>query len=128
MARRTEHALVGAAIGAIGGVAYSMETHGLGNNAAPAVLASVVVGTISGCLPDLLEPPRFPGHRGVFHSILFLGVLGAGASGIIRRLEESDLEPRLKRLYAVLVVIAVLGVASHLVLDWRTPMGISLAG
>lgn len=32
MARRMEHELVGAAIGAMGGVAYSMETPGPGGN------------------------------------------------------------------------------------------------
>jgi len=66
--RGSDHAVVG---GFFGLLTYLQ--HKLSRNEAPTAqgfIGSMVVGGLSGTLPDELEPPTNPNHRSLFHSKL----------------------------------------------------------
>jgi hypothetical protein len=39
-------------------------------NSLAGLLASCILACCGGLLPDVLEPPTWPGHRGVFHYVV----------------------------------------------------------
>ena len=74
-------------------------------------------GVVGGLLPDILEPPRHPGHRDLFHSRLALiGMPIVGA----KLMDSANLSQS-----AVTVGEGFsVGYISHLILDSRTPRGL----
>jgi membrane-bound metal-dependent hydrolase YbcI (DUF457 family) len=94
----------------------------------PALLASVVAGGVAGILPDLLEPPVSPNHRGFYHSGAFLGLTIVGGVWTGKKIVDSEMSPIAKTFCICLLLIVVLGIASHVVLDWTTPAGFKLLG
>jgi len=74
-------------------------------------------GVVGGLLPDILEPPRHPGHRDLFHSRLaFIGMPIVGA----KLMNSGNLSQS-----AVTVGEGFsVGYISHLILDSRTPRGL----
>ncbi len=79
-------------------------------------------------MPDLLEPPVSPNHRGFYHSAAFLGVTVAGGVWTGNKILRSEMSPTAKLFLVCLVSIVVLAIASHVVLDWTTPAGFKLLG
>ncbi len=122
----TAHFLVGTAIGAMGGTAYNMRIPALLDPAG--LFVSIAAGGVAGILPDLIEPPVSPNHRGFYHSGVFLGVTIAGGVWTGKQIVRSEMSPTVKLFCICLVMIVVLGVASHLVLDWTTRAGFKLWG
>ena len=82
-------------------------------------VGSMVAGGITALLPDIIEPPTNPNHRGLFHSVTLLALLIGGNFGILR----DDQLPR-----DVKEVIALLSSSygSHLLSDASTPRGLPL--
>jgi len=74
------------------------------------------VGAVAGALPDVLEPPLSPNHRGFFHSMPFLAALGVAAALLIGGRSKTAL---LGLLFSFLV-----GYGPHLWADGRTPQGL----
>jgi membrane-bound metal-dependent hydrolase YbcI (DUF457 family) len=84
-------------------------------------VAGGAVGGVTSLLPDLLEPPRHPNHRGPFHSVsLLLGLTGLGfvfAMGVIA--------VEYKVLW-MLILPAIYGYVSHLAADALTKKSLPL--
>jgi membrane-bound metal-dependent hydrolase YbcI (DUF457 family) len=95
---------------------------------AAGLFASVVVGGLAGTLPDILEPPVSPNHRGFYHSAAFLGLTAAGGVWAGKKIIDSKWSPAAKMSCICLLLIVFLGVASHVVMDWTTPAGFNLIG
>lgn len=74
-------------------------------------LTWTAIGAAAACLPDFLEPATSPHHRGFFHSIAILLVLGWWVISL----------PIAVTAVGVIGVVAVLGYISHLVADSLTP-------
>jgi len=83
------------------------------------VVLSVVAGGLIALLPDIIEPPLNPNHRGFLHSLTLLAIMFYGNK---KALENFNLDPDLK------IVITVLsgGLISHLALDAFTPKSLPL--
>ena len=79
-----------------------------------AILLISLLGMVGGVLPDMLEPPTDPRHRGPFHylggglCVVFMGVILIVDTSILETF--SDLAS-----WAVISLIA--GYASHIILD-----------
>lgn len=109
-----------------------------------------VGGYIGGRLPDLIDPPDCPNHRGVGHSLLSIAVAGTVVYYKLSDVEEwfrrlAD-EAKLRadnttdqilrafflatesalRFIVGLIAGVVGGYASHLALDFTTPLGLPL--
>lgn len=105
------HFLVGAGVGAI---AYCLIKKA--QNQPIEILGLLGIGLIGGVaslLPDIIEPPTSPNHRGLAHSLVALIVIGAGISNLN---EKQDIDAAQKGLWNPLA----LGYTSHLLLDART--------
>jgi hypothetical protein len=81
------------------------------------VIGSLMLGGFAGILPDILEPPSEPNHRGFFHSKALLGIL-TDWSQKIQKSQNLTEEQKL--------VISIFSEAyrDHLALDSNTPKGI----
>jgi len=73
------------------------------------------VGAVAGALPDVLEPPLSPNHRGFFHSVPLLAVPVFGATLLLRRS---------KTVLSGLFFSFLVGYGSHLCVDGNTPQGL----
>lgn len=107
MSDRSTHIVAGALAGALIALWHpQLADHTLSDR----IIMGCSLGAIGGVLPDLLEPPDFPSHRGFAHSYAFLG---GSLHGSIR---------------AANPVVALLsaGYASHLILDASTPANLPL--
>ena len=82
--------------------------------------SGALMGMLAGALPDILERPVHPHHRGTFHSLSMLAALIFFTGSWFRRTLDKggDCSP--------LVLGGVLGYCSHLVSDSLTPMGLPL--
>lgn len=78
-----------------------------------AVVCSLL-GAFTGTVPDKLEPPISPCHRGTFHSA---GMMVALGYGVYRLLKGDDIDNVLK----IFGVVSASGYGSHIVLDSMTP-------
>lgn len=90
------------------------------DTALAAVGASTAGSLVGSMLPDILEPATSPNHRGLFHSLLFLGLLG----GLLYWLWQRNGRPHVGLAFAMGLVG---GCGSHLVADATTPHGLPLA-
>ena len=79
-----------------------------------------LIGAVSGVLPDIMEPPTSPQHRSLFHSY----AAGAGGAYAIYKLRQLPIAPETEKV----VLAALSGYASHLILDSQTPSGLPFAG
>jgi len=83
------------------------------------VLGSLVLGGFAGILPDVIEPPSSPNHRGFFHSSALLGILTYGN----KKVWESENLTGDQKLFATLFSAAF---GSHITSDGITPRSIPL--
>jgi membrane-bound metal-dependent hydrolase YbcI (DUF457 family) len=83
------------------------------------VLGSLVLGGFAGILPDVIEPPSSPNHRGFFHSMAFLGMLSYGNNKMIGSQRMTDGQKLLTVLFSV-------AYGTHLASDSVTAKGIPL--
>jgi hypothetical protein len=81
------------------------------------VLLSGIGGLIGGRLPDIIEPPHHPNHRRMAHSPLFGLTSVLAAETWWSKFDENLMKADLLRALAW-------GIASHQVLDSKTPMGL----
>lgn len=122
-------------------------------NGKPALLLTgLAAGGVGGRIPDLLDPPIHPNHRGLYHSVLAGCVVVGGAILTVKALKflyeqthhthGTEARPTttgqggakssgisLKQAAIGAAVLAVLGaIASHLLADSGTPDGLPLVG
>ena len=111
------------------------------------IVGRLVGGVVGGRLPDVIDPPTHPGHRGVGHAIVpavaamilvvrmipdLQTVLRTRAADLRRRADLAPAEERwplqLQALVTEFVLGAIVGLpagyASHLALDATTPAGL----
>lgn len=84
------------------------------------ILAVGLFGGAVALLPDIIDPPLSPDHRGIGHSIALSGIL---IPLLLKRIEENpQISPDQKDFVKSLIV----GFASHLLLDAGTPAGLPI--
>jgi hypothetical protein len=120
------------------------------DQAAAEILGAAIGGWCGGRLPDILEPPRSPGHRALAHSLTAGDATTCGATSLMNRWEEplrltADKMRRTRRgtengfdflsnwLGEFLLHVAVgfvtgllVGYVSHLALDMITTRGLPI--
>jgi hypothetical protein len=117
---------IGALAGAVGGGVYSAvrQYEAVKDNPAKEFDVSEVIwdsakggaaGAVGGALPDVLEPPVSPNHRGFFHSAPFLAVLVFAVTLLLGRSRTALLG---------LLFSFLIGYGSHLWADGNTPQGL----
>jgi len=123
MANSADHLKAGLISGAVvTGLTSYMRA---GRQGRPIILADVLRDALVGLLaagvgsilPDVVEPPRHPGHRSVFHSRLTLVSVPVVGAMLIN---SADLSESGVAFWEGLAV----GYVSHLVLDSGTPSGL----
>lgn len=83
----------------------------------------VAVGFVGGAvalLPDIIDPPLSPNHRGIGHSIALSGIL---IPVLLKQIEENPNMTPDQRDFTKSIVV---GFVSHLILDAGTPAGLPL--
>jgi len=75
-----------------------------------------------GTLPDLLEPATNPNHRQCFHSLAFLGLVGAGMYKLYRWETEDEIDKLIR--FALLATGGAY--VTHLLMDSTTPKGLPI--
>ena len=141
MPNRREHIEVGAVAGAL--VALLRSDAQDSGELLLEVAGGALGGALGGRLPDILEPPTSPGHRGVAHAII---PVAAAGSFVVSRLPGASVpRPRAmerqgvqhdgtpasslgERFLSGLAVGGAVGYASHLLMDSTTPRGLPLLG
>jgi len=110
------------------------------------VLGGLLGGCLGGVLPDLLDLPTSPNHRGLAHGgVAVVALVKRNSMGAVQRLRESadafrhaaqdlSLSPQVRKEYALrealcrlaagFVVGVQAGYLSHLALDLFTPRGL----
>jgi membrane-bound metal-dependent hydrolase YbcI (DUF457 family) len=85
-------------------------------------------GMIGGVLPDLLDPPISPNHRGFAHSFSLGILLGFGIEKVYKYIRNVEFNKNEVWFNIVLLIIMslLIGYLSHLVLDVGTPKGLPL--
>jgi hypothetical protein len=78
MARKREHQKVGAVTGAV--VAFLQASDQAWHEMVLETIGGMVGGHLGGCLPDVLEPATWPGHRQFAHSATCTASLLQGAT------------------------------------------------
>lgn len=116
------------------------------------LLAGLVAGGVGGRIPDILDPPIHPSHRGIYHSVL-AGCVAVGGTVLtvkaLKHLYQRHCQTRtrtqglqttvqssgtpsgisLKQAAAAAAILAVLaGIISHLLADSGTPKGLPFVG
>lgn len=81
------------------------------------VVGSIVAGGFIALLPDILEPPTNPNHRGPFHSVALLALLAGINCGIVRN-DQIPLEVK------EIIRVFSSSYGSHLLSDASTPKGL----
>ncbi len=76
-----------------------------------------------GTLPDLLEPATNPNHRQFFHSLAFLGLVGAG----MYKLYKWETEDEMDKLIRFALLTAGGAYVTHLLMDSSTSKGLPIA-
>ena len=146
MPDKQKHQIAGACYGsAFAGIWSIRETGSID----PTIIAGGLLGGILGAaIPDSLDPPDSPRHRGFGHSLLAAGAICGICADTISNLTTFAEEEQRRfdacielgyqypllngiRLQAALLLIGVVvglpaGVISHLILDNRSPDGIRL--
>ena len=112
---RTDHAIIGAlaSLGLYGLYKYLKKE----KPSIPGVVGSLLVGGLTGILPDVLEPATSPSHRSLFHSIALLLMI---TYGNLKAWESQNLTEDQKLMISMLSA----GYGSHLLSDSGTPKGI----
>ena len=82
-------------------------------------IISALCGAAGGRIPDILEPPTSPQHRGKHHSVL----KGLGLTQEILRIQASPFLSEEEKLKEISFKV---GHLSHLLLDSTTPAGLPL--
>ena len=123
---RENHLKVGALVGAVGGGVYSAvrQYESVKDNPSREFDVAEVIwdsakggaaGAFAGAIPDILEPPATPNHRGFFHSVPLLAVIVFAVTLLLARSKTA----LLGLLFSFLV-----GYGSHLWTDGNTPQGL----
>ncbi len=141
MPNRREHTAVGAVAGAL--TAFLRSSARDPEELLLEVAGGALGGALGGRLPDILEPPTSPDHRGVAHAVI---PVAAAGSFVVSRLPGASVpRPRamatqgvpydvraasspLARFLSGFVVGGAVGYASHLLMDATTPGGLPLLG
>ena len=137
MPSRGTHMIVGAAAGLGATVCFPVPYENI--DSAWYRLGALVGGVCGAITPDIIDPPRSPGHRGIGHSVTANTVGLSGLSFFLQDAESyfSDLIQEAQAdqrhfLAALLQFIAgllwgfVAGQVSHLALDILTPKGLPM--
>jgi len=111
MPNRAAHA-VGAVV-VVGGL-MAREELSNGGEITWKTLASGVLASELGSLPDLLEPATNPRHRQFFHGLAFATALGIG----LHKLYEWEAETDLDRFFRALGLIVGGAYTTHLAMDF----------
>lgn len=121
MPNRTQHALVGAAIGA----SLNLLKQCIQSQLEPArefdwaeLAVYTAGGAATGILADVLEPATSPNHRAFYHSVVF----GATTLYATHGPHSDEWDPESRALLRTMSYCYL----SHLVADSTTPKGISL--
>lgn len=122
MANSLTHKFVGGLTGL--GVAVALEHAEQDKEKSINPLVAIVIGTISGKLPDILEPATNPHHRQFFHSWAILGVVGYG----MKKAYDWNPEDRAGKFLRAVALCAGAGYISHLALDAFTPRSLPMIG
>ena len=87
-------------------------------------------GMIGGVLPDLLDPPISPNHRGFAHSFSLGILLGFGIEKVYNYITNVEFNKNEVWVNIVLLIIMslLIGYMSHLILDSLTPKGLPVFG
>lgn len=143
------------ALGAVSGMAASnyyvtpfLRLEDEENGKPTLLLTGLVAGGVGGRIPDLLDPPIHPSHRGFYHSVVVGSLALGGAIVTVKALEhlyqrycqtstrsqgaQTTAQPNgmlsgisLKEAAVGAVILALLaGILSHLVADSGTPKGL----
>lgn len=83
------------------------------------VVKAAAVGYAVGTIPDIIDVPVSPRHRGVAHAV-------APATVVLHWGWKRSLNPTLQPWVRELVQDAIIGTASHLGADALTPAGLNL--
>lgn len=153
MPNASAHKALGAASGAAASsyfVAPFLRPHDENNGKPALLLAGLVAGGVGGRIPDMLEPPIHPNHRGFCHSVVVGGAVVAGVAitvralhelrgnqtsagktttGSVRRGEDDEEASGVSFKSAVIAAVAIavlVGIISHLAADSGTPSGLPL--
>jgi len=114
MPESSEHSVVGGIIGLLCYLAHTNLTKtkpSLGG-----AIGSTLLGSVTGILPDIIEPPIDPNHRGLFHSKSLGIFLTSGLKGIA--------DSKISRDSKLISAILGLSYLSHLAMDSQTSKGI----
>ena len=131
MPNRNEHILIGAAGGALFGLAQYVfdQQQGLASQPEPwskddligtigALGLGALAGAIAAQLPDLIDPPDSPNHRSIGHGIAGTSILASQLNGFMGTLTDPSSR--------ILVRGFQVGYISHVAADATTPKGIPL--
>jgi len=83
------------------------------------VLVASTLGGIAGLLPDIIEPPNNPNHRGLFHSASVGGLL----TYLLKDVAKSN---TIRQEGKLISAIFGLGYLSHLFMDSSTKKGLPI--
>lgn len=148
MPRRGTHALAGAVVGV--GATILLANRLSEQDRLSEIIGGGIAGYLLSLLPDILEPASTPHHRGIAHSVLMafgitrlnwqskVDALRAEADHLVAQANSGCYGPidceRLrqhagwKHFWAGCIIGAMVGYASHLVLDAMTPSSLPLLG
>jgi membrane-bound metal-dependent hydrolase YbcI (DUF457 family) len=116
MANKKEHILYGAAAGAALSV---LEAAISGKRLQPAnIMICSLTAALGSAIPDFLEPPTHPNHRGMGHSLAMLLYLTAFLHQLRKSSNISPLASSAKGL--------IIGYGSHIAIDATTPARIPI--
>ncbi len=135
MSSRAEHHRAGIVAGALVGLVATI-VKGLDREPMDLVIGALgggLGGVFGARIPDLLEPPTSPDHRGVVHGVAFnaavLAKLAPSAAAASRDLvagAEDPFDRKLRLLVGSALVGTTAGHLSHIALDATTPRGLPL--
>lgn len=107
MSNRSEHIVASAFCGAF---FEAIMSENVGADLWKAVCYGLVGGAVGGILPDIVDPPTDPFHRGIGHGIMPLAIMPivafSGKHSLLRGLG--------------------IGYTMHLAMDAQTPMGLPI--
>jgi membrane-bound metal-dependent hydrolase YbcI (DUF457 family) len=111
MPNKKEHLVLGASAALI---AEAFRQYAQARPSLENLLLAAFGGAVGSLLPDAIEPPTHPNHRGPFHSSASLLMSSLGAKAVYEHSPPG----------CALALGAFVGFSSHLVADATTPKGI----
>ncbi len=114
---RQAHMAIGAPAG---GVGYVLACRWLDEEPAlGGMLFRAGAGAVAACLPDILEPPHHPNHRGFAHSLVVNTAIAVGT-------RKLWLNPNIPPQQKIAWTSCGLAYVTHSILDATTPMSVPI--